>query len=178
MSSAVHSVQRDENQLKKKEADLEKKEKKLEQKNAENGNGDLDGFHQIHMTPLMPHMNDMSDMFSGMGSPHVEIIPLNGPPMGMMNHMGGLGDLLKSLGHRTGPASEHHMGPFMPFGNLFRPGAHPAHAPKTDENTDKKNTEVKKDEPKKDDTKMAEPKKDDAKKEESKPKPDEEKGQV
>lgn len=67
LSSQVHKVQRDENQLQRKEAVLEKKEKTLENKATENGQGDLEGLHEIHMTPLMPHMQ-MPDIFGQMGN--------------------------------------------------------------------------------------------------------------
>lgn len=123
----------------------------------------LSGVHEIHMTPLMPHV---PDMFNQMQMPHMEIIPLNGPDLGMMNQMSQIGELLKNKLHglhRTGPAAEHHMGPLIPS-NILTPGAHPKHLAKEKANDEKKQDKSdKKEEPKKDEHKDDAPKDEKAK---------------
>lgn len=108
LSSEVHKTERDVRDVKNKENQLERKTKDLEGKSSEDPFGELTGFHEIHMTPLMPHMPSMFDemQIPHMGMPHIQIIPLNddGPDHGLMNRLHGFGDFLRNI-HKTGPAA-------------------------------------------------------------------------
>lgn len=152
LSNSVHKTEHDVREVKNKESQLEKKTNEL--KNGEDPFGELTGMHEIHMSPLMPHMPSMFDemqMPHMMGMPHIQIIPLDGgEPSGMMHRFHSLGDFLKGM-HKTGPAAEHHMGPILPE-NLLKPGAHPKHANK-DKKDEKKAEDGKKEDAKKDDKK-------------------------
>ena len=185
LTSMAHRTEREVKDVKIKENQLERKTKDIEAnaKNAEDPFGELTGMHEIHMQPLMPHMG-MGSMFDemqlphmgNMGMPHLQISPLGGSGSGMMHHFGGLGDFLRSI-RKTGPAQEHHMGPILPTGSIFTPGAHPKHLneqkkkEQADDKKDAKN-DTKKDEAKKEDSKKENNDKKDEKKDDSKPKPE------
>ena len=118
VTSELRHVEREENELKNKERKLEKQ---IEEKNAGDNWGEGEGFHEIHMMPLMPHFPR--------------------PEIRVQRVFGDLGDMLRSTfeGIRSpGPAPLHISAhPIIPLHDILKPGPHPMHK-KDDKKPEKK----------------------------------------
>lgn len=166
MASRVRGLQSEVRHLEKEEHELEKKEKKLEDKE-QKLESHKDSWGEGHH-----HAPDIENIHMHSLVPHVTPSPLDS----LFGALFGLGEGLKGKmenARKTGPAKDHHMGPIVPTHNLLKPGAHPSHNHKEEEDKKKakdhkddhhaKNLDGKKDEHKKDEKKKEEPAKQDMK---------------